>query len=282
MKEPAGRKSTADSSYPIPSGLRLGDGVYETLRTYGGRPFLLGEHVDRMLAGARALELPGIPSRSKISTSVTAAVRKDRTGANRELVLRIILCSAEAGTELLVLADPLTPTPTRSYSAGMKATIARGIGIPTLDLQKTGPGRLKWLSHGPNALALRRARKAGFDEALLCDAKARLVEGSRSNLFAVVSGTLLAPGPESGALDGVTRSVVLESARGRGLHVEERAVTLQELARASEAFLTSSLLEVAPLVRVDGTRIGAGVPGLLAKRLRSSFADYVRRECGTY
>ena len=269
-------------SLEIPSGLRLGDGVYETLRTYGGRPFLLGAHVDRMLAGARALELPKIPSNTKVSGAVGSVIRKSRTMKGRELVLRIILCSADAGTELLVLADPLDPTPTRFDTSGMKATVARGIGIPTLDPQKTEPGRLKWLSHGPNALALRRARKAGFDEALLCDAKARLVEGSRSNLFAVVSGTLLAPGPESGALDGVTRSVVLECARGRGLHVEERAVTEQELAKASEAFLTSSLLEVAPLVRVDGTRIGAGVPGLLAKRLRSSFSDYVGRECGKY
>jgi branched-subunit amino acid aminotransferase/4-amino-4-deoxychorismate lyase len=262
----------------MPSGLRLGDGVYETIRTYGGEPFLLGEHLERMLAGAGALELPEPPSRPKIEKAVAAALRAARASKGRDLAVRIILRSSGDATELLVLADPLAPVPAKHYAKGIRASIARGIGFPSLAAGP--PGRLKWLSHGPNVLAFRRARKAGFDEALLGDHQGRLVEGSRSNLFAVVSGTLVAPGPESGALDGVTRAVVLESARGRGLHVEERALSEEELRKASEAFLTSSLLEVAPLVDVDGRKIGAGVPGVLARRLRESYADRVRKECG--
>jgi branched-subunit amino acid aminotransferase/4-amino-4-deoxychorismate lyase len=267
-------------SIRLASGLRLGDGVYETLRTYEGRPFRAEEHVGRLLAGAAALELDGLPSEVEVMRALSDVLAASGPSSEQELVIRIILSSAGESAELMVLTDPLEPTPTRFHESGMRAALG-DVHSPVARSTPGPPGLVKWLSHGPNALTLRRARRVGRDEALLVDAEGRAVEGSRSNLLVAVGGTVLAPGPAAGALDGVTRRVVVESARGRGLHVEDRAIDREEFSRASEAMLTSSLLEVAPLVQVDSMRIGTGTPGVLFRRLRESYLELVERECGS-
>jgi branched-chain amino acid aminotransferase len=127
-------------------------------------------------------------------------------------------------------------------------------------------------------LARRQAREAGAQEALLLNERGGLSEGSFTNLFLVSDATLVTPDLASGPLPGVTRGVVLGLARGLGVAVTERPVAAGELAAAEEALLTSSILEVMPLTRVDGRPVGEGRPGRLTLRLMAAYREAVSRE----
>jgi branched-subunit amino acid aminotransferase/4-amino-4-deoxychorismate lyase len=137
---------------------------------------------------------------------------------------------------------------------------------------------LKTLGYTDAVLALAEARRAGADEALFLDTEGHCSEATSSNLFAVVGDALVTPAVSCGALPGITRAAVMELARGLEIEVAERALSLNELLGAREAFLTSSLRELAPLVRVNDEPIGNGVPGSTTRELMRAYAALVRRE----
>lgn len=114
-----------------------------------------------------------------------------------------------------------------------------------------------------NALARTTARAAGYDEAIFLNEQGYLAEGSTTNVFLVSRGELITPCFESGVLPGITRDTVLEIARTSNLKTTERWVEPNELIEAQEAFLTNSILELMPLVSVEGRPIGSGKPGKL-------------------
>jgi branched-chain amino acid aminotransferase len=139
---------------------------------------------------------------------------------------------------------------------------------------------LKTLAYTDAVLALLAAQRAGADEALFLDTEGHCSEATSSNLF-IWTGTLLQTPPIGcAALPGITRAAVLELARAQGLAVAERALTPDDLYAAQEAFLTSSLRGIAPLVRVNQRAIGAGAPGETTRRIRAAYSDLVARECG--
>jgi branched-chain amino acid aminotransferase len=129
-----------------------------------------------------------------------------------------------------------------------------------------------------NLLAREEARRSGAGEALLLNTRGFIAEGAASNVFLVRDGTLLTPGVEAGALPGITRQAVLELAGEDGIAVEEADVALPDLFGAGEAFLTNSVMEVMPLVSVDGRPVGTGRPGPLTERLARRYRDLVARE----
>jgi branched-subunit amino acid aminotransferase/4-amino-4-deoxychorismate lyase len=122
-------------------------------------------------------------------------------------------------------------------------------------------------------LATRAAQASGAKEALIVDRNGRVLEGSTSNVFAVVAGVVVTAPEELGVLAGVTRSHVLELMREQGIRVELRALSVPELAQASEVFITSSIREIVPVVQVDGKSIGSGRPGPLATGLLGPFRE---------
>ena len=276
----AGRPAvpTMSDRAAIPAGLRQGDGVFETLRTYSGRPFLLDRHLDRLLRGARAIGLAPLPSLEAMRRACRAALSRSTPGPRSvEQVLRPMIYAAREGAQFRVPVEPATPLGT---SAGH-----RGIRVGLSAYRHPGPylvppgsrEPVKWLARGPLSHALREARALGWEEALLEDATGRLIEGTRSNLLAVVEGDLISPGPESFALPGITRAVVLEEARRRGLRVRERRIGRRELGRASEVMLTSSLMGLASVARVDGLWPGKRpFRSPIAVELRDGYADRVR------
>jgi branched-chain amino acid aminotransferase len=137
---------------------------------------------------------------------------------------------------------------------------------------------LKTLAYTDSVLALAEARRAGADEAIFLDTEGHCSEATASNLFAVVGDTLVTPPVSCGALPGITRAAVIELARGLEIEVAERPLSPDELRAAREAFLTSSLREIAPLVRVGDGPIGLGVPGSTTRELTRAYAALVRRE----
>ena len=136
-------------------------------------------------------------------------------------------------------------------------------------------GAVKWLARGPLSLALRQAREQGWEETILLGEKATFVEGTRSNLVVVVDDRLIAPGPRAGALQGVTRELVVRTAARQGWKVVDRPVTPRDLRDASEVILTSSLLGVIP-VRRWGRRTWT-CPGPVCAGLQRAHQDAIAR-----
>lgn len=260
----------------------MGDGVFDTVRTYGSIPFLLDRHLARLREGGKAIGLAPLPSLDGLRRACRATFDDVRAGApsSGEWTIRPMLYSTETGAALSVLVDPLPrasfPPGERKISAGIASYLHPGA-------QFVPPGArrpAKWISRGPLAHALREARIRGWEEAVLGDEEGRLIEGTRSNLLAVIGGRLVSPGSESLALAGVTREVALEGARTLGIPVDEYAPTRVELRTATEILLSSTLLEVASVQRVAGLgpRPARGKTPV-GTALRRYYHERVRADC---
>jgi len=265
---------------PLFRGLRVGDGVFETVRTYYGRPFRLEQHLRRLSDSAEHIGLRDRPSPSELTHAILDQLGHRRAQTpGTEWVIRAILFEEGDRSGRLIQVEPFDSKQAKGPPAGLSTGRSR---YPHPGRYLCPPGSdlpVKWLARGPLAHALRDARSRGWDEALLADSEGRLVEGTRSNLVVESAGALIAPGPRSFALPGVTREVVVELARGRGLPVLDRGVTLDELRGCSSAFLTSSLLGVAPVERFeDGLLLARSRPSEISRWLLDAFQETVERE----
>ncbi len=245
-------------------GCAYGEGLFETLRVYGGTPFRLRDHLKRLRQGAKALGWSLLPSDE---TFVAAARRTIAANRCRDGVLRIIVLAATPRV-ISLHVTPRLPYPPELAERGCSAVT---IGLqPSLGGAFRAP--VKVTSYIAYRAALRQAQRRGADEGLFVDRFGRLAEGTRSSIFIVSPrGQIVTPPLASGILAGVTRQVVFELAKRLRLSIAERPITLQQLFSAREAFLTSSLLEVAPLVKVDGRRIASGQPGPVTRRLQEAY-----------
>jgi len=257
-------------------GFLYGFGLFETMRAYGGRVFLLDRHLSRLVHSAKILGLPiGV---ADLKEAVMATIQANQLSEAR---IRITISIGEGGMTpdpntckkptVLVLAGYYQPYPEQVYQTGFRAVVS------SIRRNSQSPlSRLKSANYLENILAREEARKAGVDEALCLNEKGLLAEASMSNIFLVTDGTLRTPGQGSGILPGITREVVLELASQLGINTLERDIRLEELFHAQEAFLTNSLIEVMPLTEIDGKPIGSGRPGSLTKRLMVAYKEMVR------
>jgi branched-subunit amino acid aminotransferase/4-amino-4-deoxychorismate lyase len=171
---------------------------------------------------------------------------------------------------VLITAQNLVPTLPEKYEAGFTAAVA------FLRRNSQSPlSRLKSTCYMENILARTAARAAGCDEAIFLNEQGYLAEGSMTNIFLVSHGELITPCFESGVLPGITRDAVLQIAQTSNLKATERWVELNELIEAEEAFLTNSILELVPLVSVEGRTIGTGKPGKLTRDLLFAYRKLV-------
>lgn len=261
-------------------GVTLADGVFETLRVYHGAPFLLERHLARIGGALRALD---IDEPSGLRSLVLDAVHD--AGA-REASVRL---SVTRGTGAGVAPPPAsTSVPTvvvlvQSLPLFPASLYERGLSVHVVSGRRNGRAMtagIKTLAYTDAVAALIEARRAGADDALFLDTDDHCSEAASSNLFVLSGGVLVTPPLSCGALPGITRGAVLELAAALGVPAAERPFGLSDLLGADEAFLTSSLRELAPLVRVDGVAIGTGTPGAVTRALSAAYADLVRRECG--
>lgn len=265
-------------------GLTLADGVFETMRVYGGTVFRLDRHLARLGGALAALEIPPTPG---AGDAVLAAVAEAAAGDARlrDAAVRLTVTrgpgggvappAASGAPTVVVAVLPLPDFPARLYAEGLAAHVASGRRN-----ERAMTAGLKTLAYTDAVAAMLEARRAGADEVLFLDTEGHCSEASASNLFAVAGGALVTPPTSCGALPGITRAAVLELADALGIPAAERAFGPDALLAADEAFLTSSLRELAPLVRVGGRPIGRGAPGPVTRALAAAFAALVRRECG--
>lgn len=244
----------------LPPGLRVGDGVFETVRTYDGRPFRLPEHIARLLQGAAVIGLRGLPDPARVEREILRVLtRSQRTKRiSREWILRPAIFAEGPGWGFMVTVDPWSPPPRSDRAPGLRIGTSRTLHPGAYMVPPSTPMAVKWIARGPFAHALREARGKGWEEALLCDPHGQYIEGTRSNLILVTGRSLAAPGPLSGALPGITREAVLECATARGYSVEDRPIPHPELLGGDALFLTSTLLGLSLVGTVDGHRISQG------------------------
>jgi branched-chain amino acid aminotransferase len=265
---------------PLDHGVLYGDGLFETMRAYGGRVFRLDAHLERLATSAPVLrlELPWTAAELRAAVEQALAANALTDAYLRLTVLRGVgppgpdpaLCREP---HYFVVARALKPYPERCYAEGAAAVVAT-----TRQNEGSPLARVKSLSYLNHVLARVEAREAGADEALLLNGRGELAEGASSNLFVVREGTLVTPPEESGCLPGIARAVVLEVAPRLGLAVALRPLLLPELLGADEAFLTNSLMEVMPLSRVGDRPIGRGRPGAVTARLAAAYRALVDEE----
>ena len=267
----------------LDAGVLLGAGLFETLRTYGGRPFRLPQHLARLRASGDFLRIFVRESDDQIAATITHLVEANgvpdarlRLTATRGPLAAEVDDDEAPPATLIITAGPMTPYPAELYEKGATVVVSdirASPDDPTVYHKTTGYLR--------NLLALRDAHRAGATEALIFNTKGRLAEGSLSNVFIVSKGRLLTPPLEEGLLAGVTRAAVLELAAEAGVPAEQQPLSPRACRDADELFLTNSIMELLPVGRVERKEIGDGLPGPVTRKLAEAYKALVARETGS-
>ena len=245
----------------------LGQGVYESIRTYDGVPFALDRHLERLAAGAARLDVP-VPD--GLADDVRRAVACVRAlGHGGEARVRIVLT---AGGVRVVSADAL-PDRSAERRDGIAAVL-----LPWPKDPAAAAAGLKATSTAATRIGLRHARESGADTGLWLTPAGDLCEALAANLFVIVDGELRTPPLTDGPLAGVTRTLLLDWARADGLPARETSIPRTALATVDEAFVSATSEPVVPLVRIDDAAVRGGEAGPVTRRLQALFD---RRARGT-
>jgi branched-chain amino acid aminotransferase len=237
-------------------GLLRGDGAFEVIRVYDGRPFALADHLDRLERSAANLRLDDVP-RSELESEIPELLEQ-RGGAEFDGCLRLVLTR---GGHRLLLTEPLPATPER-----VRLGVVEYAPTRVLDVVKS-------LSYGANMLCSRLARERGFDEALLVTPHGRVLEAPTSSLFWVDSdGRIATPPLSEHILASITRRLVMEAAE-----VREQPCTMDDLRAASEAFLASTTREAQSIAAIEDLELLEGertreVGAALRRRIEEELA----------
>ena len=259
-------------------GFLYGDAVFEVFRTYGGRPFAIDEHLARLRRSAERVFIPMPVDEATLRLEIEEALG---AAGNEESYVRLVLTRGTGPLSLdpdsathplrVLYVEPVVPPPRDAY--------VQGVAVVTVHTRRatdeTSAAGAKVSNYLANLLALREAKSKGAHEALVVDSRGHVVEGASSNVFVVSGGRLATPPESAGILVGITRAHVLEAARALGIPVEERELPLADVHGADEVFITSSIRELVPVVRVDDRVIGSGTPGPVSRVLHRRFRDDV-------
>jgi branched-chain amino acid aminotransferase len=260
-------------------GFLFGDAVFEVLRTYDGVPFAQAEHLARL---ARSCALLGLDAPLEhVPSELATAVRRCRAAGAADCYVRLVVTRGEGPLHLdpapcrrprrLVIAAPLLP---------LSASLASGVSMATVRAHRAADGTeasaAKVTAYVGNLLAYVEARRRGAYEALLTTETGEVLEGHSSSFFVVRGGRVETPPASMGILPGITRAMIARAAAGLGIPFVERVLVPSEIHRADEAFLTSSLREVVPVIGIDGVAVGAGTPGPVTQALAAGYRALVR------
>ncbi|MCG8383105.1 MAG: branched-chain-amino-acid transaminase [Gammaproteobacteria bacterium] len=268
-------RDEADAVIPVTDhGLLYGDGVFEGIRFYQRQPFYRDAHLERLWDSAQSIRLKIPNSRAQLSEVIDTLVKQfpEPEGYIRILVTRgrgpLGIDPNECGTpNVILIVDQLNMLDETTRQSGIRTIIASTRRIPSDSLDS----RIKSLNYLNQILARMEAQQAGVDEAILLNHSGYISEASVENLFIVKQGMLLTPPATDGALDGITRRVVMQLATHRSIPVSEKSLTPYDLYTADECFLTGTGAELIPVREVDGRLIGK--PGPVFHTLLGAFLE---------
>lgn len=263
-------------------GLLYGDGVFEGIRSYGGKVFRLKEHLDRLWDSAKAIWLTIPMTKEEMARAIEETLRINgiEDGYIRVVVTRGVgtlgldpnRCS---NPQVIIITDHISLYPKELYEKGLE--------IVTVSTVRNHPAalspRIKSLNYLNNILAKIEGLQAGCIEALMLNHKGEVAECTGDNIFLVRRGELFTPPREAGILEGITRAAVIELAQEAGLKVHEVPLTKHDVYIADECFLTGTAAEIVPVVKVDSRPIGDGKPGPITRDLMERFHRLTRDHC---
>lgn len=260
---------------PGDRGFLLADGVYEVTPAYGGEFYGLQGHLDRLERGLEELRID-------LDVDPLAEVHRrllEENGLEEAPASKVYLQVTRGAARRQHAFPESTPEPTvyataTAWDAPDADEWEEGVTAVTVPDRRWSRVDIKSIALLPNVLAQQAARDAGAEEAIFVR-EGVAIEGAHANLWAVIDGTVATHPATNRILPGITRATVLELARERGHPVEERAVQVEELADASEVFLTGTTTEVRPVVDLDGEPVGGGTPGRVARDLFAAYRERV-------
>jgi len=261
-------------------GFLYGDGVFEGIRAYNGKVFMLDEHLDRLYNSAKSIWLTIPLTKEQMKDAILQTLRANKL---RDAYIRVVVSRGEGDLGLdprkcpkpniVIITDKIELFPEELYE--------RGIEMVTVSVRRNSPQALnpniKSLNYLNNILAKIEAINADKPEGLMLTLDGYVAEGTGENIFIVKRGELLTPPAYMGILKGITRQVVMQLAKGEGVPVHEVVLTLYDVYTADECFITGTAAEIVPVVKLDGRTIGDGVPGPITKTLIQKFRQYTQQ-----
>jgi branched-chain amino acid aminotransferase len=264
-------------------GFLYGDSAFEVMRTYDGRAFHQEQHLQRLAGSCERLRIPMPISLQELASRVQRAVDGARVKLHMlDCYVRVtvtrgvgplgIKLPSKPQPSVLVYALPLEPPNDAVYEQGIEVGLVH-VGRATDGTSAAGAKTSNYLT---SVLALDDVQKRGAQEAIVVGAHGELIEGATSNLFIVRGGALETPPLSSGILAGITRAAILELAAQLHIPCKEQGLATGDLYGADEAFITSTIRELLPVVRADGVAIGSGSPGPIYGRLLTAYRQLAR------
>lgn len=253
-------------------GFLYGDGIFETMRSYNSKIFLLDEHLERLARAAEALQLTLPYSKRELEALLEQTVY--RNGPDLYIRLTVSRGPGPMGIDPGLCSKPTVVITTKEikyndtfYTQGVKAVF-----VSTMrNLAGATMPEVKSLNFLNNILAKQEVLKAGASEGFMLNHLGQVTEGTVSNVFLVKGDCLKTPSPESGLLEGITRQKVMELALIMGLEVKEEFLFKDDFAIADEVFYTNSGSEVVPVTDLDGSKVGTGKVGPVAQELLARY-----------
>jgi len=263
-------------------GYLYGDGLFETVRLYAGRPFRLEEHLRRLQRGLELLGFGWSPDLESVQAAVCELAARNGM-ADQDSRARLTVSRGGSAADLLPLANLEEIEPNFSIilsplPAELAAWQQDGIQVKLMKSAfcRGNFPQLKTTNYLPSLLALRFTAEDSCPEAILINQRGQVLEGATSNVFLVRGEKLVTPPSRLGLLPGLTRALVLAAAEKLGFPAEEVACDRRDLVTADEVFLTSTVKEITPVVKVDGDRVGDGKPGPRTQALQQQYRQDVR------
>ncbi len=259
-------------------GFLYGDGVYETIRSYGSRIFMRDQHLARLRRSADAIGLTiPIPEHRWPALLHEAMVQNDVGHERTDAYLRITISrgAGDIGLDpalcptptVVIMTKPLHPPSPEQYRIGVNLIVAQ----TRRNLPSALSPQIKATNFLNNILAKREAIVAGAFDSILLNWESHLTECTVSNLFFFRAGRLCTPALACGLLDGITRDIVISLAQEAQIPVDEGHFGIEAIHKADECFLTNTSMEVMPVTMIDGHPVGNGTPGLLTQKLHRLF-----------
>ena len=271
VEETEGLLSTLDR------GFLYGDGLFETLRTYDKKPFLLEDHVARLSNSAQYFDIPF----RYTSQQIRQIIEHLLTGNNlKDAYIRMTL-SRGPGFNGLIPTGTCTPTfavhtkPLPAYPASLYKT---GVSLIISRIRRSATCPIschKTLNFLTNYLIKREAAEKGAHDALVLNTDNHIAECAVSNIFVVEKNAVITPSLKANVLPGITRKIVLELCKENSIHASEELFGVERILGASEVFITNALMEIMPVLKIDGHAIGKPVPGTITKLLHDKYKSLI-------
>ena len=259
-------------------GFLYGEGIYETMRTYRGRPFLYDRHMRRLRRSANMIELPLPFTDAELAAQIRAT--QSASGIDGEHYIRVLITrgvgeltydpKATPHPSIVIIVKPHVDPPREAYEKGVRVVI--------VDVVRNHPASVNPMIKSNNlmnsALAMQEALKSNAFEGVMRNYRGELTECTTANLFVVKGSAALTPPIEAGLLPGITREFLFDVGREVGVDVREQVLRDEDLFGADEAFLTSTTREAVPIVAVNDRPIGDGKPGPITRTLLEGFRRF--------